>query len=303
MTIDHKVIEWIKRIGTETGAFEILKVESERATTSSFGKVIWDYVVELALKPFGFPIRLYVEARNQITPRLALGMLPRLKVASTGGIALLCTSSVSMRLAEMCKDADVGYLDSAGNCRLSAPGLFVFINGRTATDRTTKKLLNPFSTKSSRIVRVMLEKPSHSWQVQELAAEAKVNMGLAFKVKDSLLNNALLVEVGGRVRIRNAKALLNEWSNAYEAHGEEVSLYVMGKAREIEDKVGILCKQRGYRYGLTEFSGAWREAPTVRYERSTVYLADGDEPLILGEIRDSLKAKKVESGSNLKLRG
>lgn len=302
MSSEHRVLEWLKRLGSETGAFEIRHFESDRRAASPFDRMRWDYVVDLALKPFGFPMQLYVEFRDQITPQIALEVLPRLKVASGGGIPLLCARTVSKRLAEMCKEADVGFLDQAGNCRLTGPGLFIFVGGRSASGGRVKSKLNPFSTKSSRIVRVMLEKPEYSWQVQELANEANVSMGLVSKVKDELLVNALLVQDGKRVRIKNPKDLLTEWSEHYQAQGEDHSFYVMGKAKDIEERVGVLCEQKGYRYGLTEFSAAWRLAPMVRYERSTVCLAKGNGPLILEEIQDSLKAKRVESGSNLKLR-
>ncbi|QDV36876.1 hypothetical protein ElP_48060 [Tautonia plasticadhaerens] len=148
----------------------------------------------------------------------------------------------------------------------------------------------------------MLEKPGYSWQVQELADEANVSMGLASKVKEELLQNALLVQEGKRVRIKNPKDMLAEWSEHYQVQGEEIHFYVMGKAKDIEERVGTLCEEKGYRYGLTEFSGAWRVAPMVRYERSTIYLAEGNGPLILEDIQECLKAKSVETGSNLKLR-
>jgi hypothetical protein len=302
MSITQKIPEWLTRLGRESGAFEIVTLERERSRPTSIEGVRWDLVAELALKPFGFPVLLYIEAKDRISPQIALDLLPRLKVASTGGIPLLCTTVISSRVAEMCKDADVCYLDQAGNCRLSAPGLFIFVCGKTTDLGPKISRLNPFSTKSSRLIRVLLERPDHSWQVQELAAHANVSIGLASKVKDALVSDAVLRELDRLLQLRNPKSLLGEWASHYEPQGEELSYYVMGKPKAIEEKLGEVCKERGYRYGLTEFSGAWRAAAMVRYERSAVYLAAGDRPVFLEEFEEGMRAKRVDSGSNLKVR-
>ena len=52
------------------------------------------------------------------------------------------------------------------------------------------------------------------------------------------------------------------------------------------------------RYGLTQFSGAWRAAPAVRYQRSAVYVA-GVTDEAWGNLNKFNHAKRVDTGANV----
>ena len=62
-----------------------------------------------------------------------------------------------------------------------------------------------FAPKSSRIARVLLGSPATLWQVQALAKEAQISIGLASRIKDALLYQKFLEPVNGRFRVCAAR--------------------------------------------------------------------------------------------------
>jgi hypothetical protein len=214
---------------------------------------------------------------------------------------VLCSPIISPRVAELCRESGVGYLDEAGNCRLAAPGLYIQVTGRRNTRPDTRPVNDPFSRKSSRIARILLADPGRGWQVQELAEEAQVSLGLASKVKSALEKEAFVEERNRQVHVRDASALLEAWRERYKVQADALPLYVMARPKETEERVAEWCQANGVQYALTQLSGAWRVAPAVRYERGTVYLPADLEPDALAALLKFADGKRVESGANLSL--
>jgi len=137
--------------------------------------------------------------------------------------------------------------------------------------------------------------------VQELAAEAGVSLGLASKVKVALVQEAFVEERKRQIHVRDAAALLEAWRVKYKPRVEVVPVHAMTRPKETEEKVAQWWPANEMEYALTQLSGAWRVAPMVRYERSTIYLA---KPLDFGELEALLTfidARRVETGNNLAL--
>ena len=107
------------------------------------------------------------------------------------GVPTLCSRIISERVAELCRAQGVSYLDEAGNCRLSAPGFFLQVEGRKPVRAAQPAQIDLFAVKSSRIARVLLGSPRRGWQLQELADEAQVSIGLVAKVKRGSWNRRL----------------------------------------------------------------------------------------------------------------
>jgi hypothetical protein len=192
----------------------------------------------------------------------------------------------------------VSYLDEAGNCRIAAPGLFVQLAGNKPVRAAKQSEVDAFATKSSRIVRVLLSWPKRGWQVRELANEARVSLGLAAKVKRALSDNAFTEQRDRRTYLRDPKGLLEAWASRYRPAGARVALYTMRKTDEAERMVANLCAGKGLEYALTDLSGAWRLAPTVRYHSSTIRVELKDDAAI-DDLIEELGAKRVDSGANL----
>jgi hypothetical protein len=293
---------WFRDLAEQTRAFSVQRVQQGISSHRPGGPSgVWDYVITTPPLRDGHPVRFCVKTRTQVTPQIALGLLAKMRADAGDGVPVLCSPSISPRVAELCWEHGVGYLDEAGNCRIAAPGLYIQVTGRRNTRPDTRPLNDPFSKKSSRIVRVLLADPGRGWQVQELAEEAEVSLGLASKVKGALVREAFVEERNRQVHVRDAAALLEAWRQRYKVQAEALPLYAMARPQETEERVAAWCRANGVPYALTQLAGAWRVAPAVRYERSTVYLAGDLEPDALAALLRAADAKAVESGANLSL--
>jgi hypothetical protein len=294
--------EWLQAIADETKAFTVQNVEWGGHRHSRMGEVAWDYQVIVLPAVTDRLVKLYIVTRENLTPRIALDVIGRMRASLPDGVPLLCSPWISPRVAELCREGEVSYLDAAGNCRIRAPGLFISISGRQAVPVRKVREIDVFSPKSSRIVRVLLTHPFRSWQVQELASEARVSLGLVSKVKASLLDQAFVQEQERRLLVRDPVALLQAWSAHYNNRARPVPLFVAAKPKEAEERVAAWCDANRSRYALTQFSGAWRTSPMVRYDRSTIYLLAEDlEPRSISRIQEFISGKIVDSGINLTL--
>jgi len=74
---------------------------------------------------------------------------------------------------------------------------------------------------------VLLEHPDRSWQVQELAREARVSLGLVSKSKQALVDEGFVRMDAGRVQLLDPEGLLRAWQAAYRPDVKPLDLYVM----------------------------------------------------------------------------
>lgn len=291
-------VEWFRAVGAGTGAFVVRQV---RHCSKAKGRP-GDVEIQIAAGAGGDPIWLLVEAQEQVTPLRALGILTRLAHVRAKGVPTLCSRNISERVAGLCRGQGVSYLDEAGNCRISAPGFYLQVSGKRLVKPAKQPHADPFAAKSSRIVRVLLSHPQQGWQVQELAKEAAVSLGLVAKIKQALLELAFVEERNRRVHLRDPKGLFDAWAAAYEPAADSLRLYVMQKPGALERALAGWCQDKQLRYALTHLAGAWRMAPTVRYQHSTVYVDAATESAAIAGLVQDLRAKPVDTGANLVLR-
>jgi hypothetical protein len=290
--------EWVRRLAKETAAFEIVNAVEGKANRTDQRKVEWDHVITLSVKPDQRRVDLFVQTRQQLLPNTVLGLFQKLKRNRPDGVLLLCVPYISPRVAEMCQEQNVSYLDDVGNCWIVAPGLFVHIEGR-ANRPTVSKAVDPFSKKSSRIVRSLLSHPNKGWQVQQLAQQADVSLGLVSKAKTALVEDAFLEERNRLLFVRDGVKLLQGWSAEYRPHVKRVQLFAIPRPNEIEKRLAEWCRTNKVTYALTQLAGAWRYSPLVRYDKSVAYI---DRKLHTGNklksLLEHLDAKEVETGAN-----
>jgi len=294
--------DWIRQLGRETAAFEVVKVVESEPMRAGSRKMEWDYVITLSTQSDHRRVDLFVEARPQLTPQTALGVFQKLKWVPPDGLLMMCAPYVSPRVAELCREQNVSYLDGVGNCRLAAPGLFVQVSGRPNRPTSTKAALDPFSRKSSRIVRTLLTHPTKGWQVQQLAKEATVSLGQVSKVKTALLEEAYVEERNRLLYLPDPAKLLQAWAAQYRPHVQRLQLFAMSPS-ETESRLADWCRGRGVAYALTQLAGAWRYAPMVRYDKSVAYI---DKKLAMdASLKDDLlahlDAREVDTGVNCTL--
>lgn len=286
-------VDWIRQLGVESAAFKVAGV-SEKTSAGE-----WFLVVTLSTIPDKGRVRLFVEQWVQVSPRTALAAFELQKSVPEGGRLMLCAPYISPRVAEMCRERDVCYLDAVGNCRIAAPGLFVSVSGRPNRPPPTKPAVDPFSTKSSRVVRAMLTHPEKGWQVQQLAQVADVSIGLVSKVKRALLEEAHIEQRDRLLFVRDPAKLLQDWQANYSPRAEHVSLFAIARPLELEKQLADWCRANEVAYALTQLCCAWRYSPMVRYDRSVVYI---DQEIMansrLAKLLKQIDAKEVDTGAN-----
>jgi hypothetical protein len=287
---------WIEQIATDTGAFRVTKVEFRVRFPPREG-TRWDIVVRLQAGQHTEPSTLLITCRKQLSPRLAIGLLdscPRPADASL----MLFSPAISPRVAEICRERQVGYLDAAGNCLLRAAGLYIERIGRDSVQPDTRPIRRLFSPKASRVTRAMLSEPAKTWQVQELANAAGVSLGQASKVKQSLLTEGYAVERDRLLCLRDPRDLLNAWARAYRPKMEPIRIFVHAEALDVA--VAGWLERNSLSFALTQFAGAWRAAAMVRYTRVTFWI-DPLPPAAWEDFRRETHAQRVDSGENVVL--
>jgi hypothetical protein len=291
--------DWVRRLAEDTAAFEVVSVREGRSGGQEGG---WDSVITVSVPPDGRRVDLYVQTRGNLSPRTVLAVSRSRQWVPPNGLMLVCAPYISSRVAELCREQGVGYLDGVGNCRITAPGLLVHVAGRPNRPPPSKAAIDPFARKSSRIVRTLLTQPDKAWQVQQLAKEAGVSLGLTSKVKNALLEEAYLEERGRLLYLRDPARLLQTWAARYRPYVQRLQLFALNRPPETERRITEWCRANGITCALTQLGAAWRYSPMVRYDKSVVYV---DKKVVSGghlnTLLHHLEAKQVDTGANCTL--
>lgn len=290
---------WLDALGSQSGAFSVEKSKFNAPMRGS-GNGSWDIILTLNCRGRTKRLTLLVICRKQLTPRIAIGLLDEQRPVPSGAAVLLFSPSISPRIAEICRQRGIGYLDAAGNCLLSADGLYIERSGRENTQPNTRPLRRLFSEKSSRVSRAMLTEPRKGWHVQDLAAAAHVSLGLASKVKHALITEGYASEREKKLFVRDARELLDAWAAEYRPKIEALKLFVPGMGPKSETSVAAWLESHSLHFGLTQYSGAWRTAPMVRFSRITIWV-DPVPPAAWTDFKRMTGGSQVDSGENVLL--
>jgi hypothetical protein len=248
----------------------------------------------------GAPWRLLVAVTESGEPRVVRGALQLLQIAlakRARQYGVLAAPYVGPRGRAVCCDAGVGFLDLAGNCRLVFDQVFIERVGAPNPRVERRPLRSIFAARASRVLRVLFDEPRRGWQVQQLARQARVSLGLAFKVKQRLLDLEYAREAEAGTELARPEDLLRDWAAAgLPRQREPLECYAPGEPAEVEAALRDYCRAREIRVALTLFSGAARVAPFARYARSAAYV-DADPATVARE----LGWKPVPSGANATL--
>lgn len=256
-----------------------------------------DLIVRL---PRGRKTQVLVEVKNSGQPRVvreAINQVARYRAARPDAYAVIAAPYISPESAEICTREGVGYVDLAGNCRLSFGDVYIEVGGRANPFAVRRDLRTLFSPRASRVVRMLLLDPKRTWRVQDLAKEAEVSIGLASRVKARLADREWLRLEEDGFGLAQPRQLLDEWAGSYSFRKNVVTDYfsLLGVS-EIEARLAEVCDQREWAYALTGFSGATRLVSAVRYNRVQAFVGAS-----LDELPDLLELKPVTSGANVSL--
>lgn len=279
---------------------EVLKeVPSVRLTNSRENVGVRGVQIDLAMDVIIARARwrLLVETKTITEPRLIRGAIQQLQTYLSGltkSYGVVASPYISPRAADICKEAGIGYVDLAGNCRLAFGQVFIERQGFPNPKIERRPLRTLFAPKASRVLRVLLEDVKRSWQVQAMARQARVSLGLAFKVKQRLLDLEYGREEDNGLRLLRPEELLRQWAANYSyTKSNALDCFAIGDPPALEQALSEYCRQHGITYAFTLFSGAARVAPFARYSRGCTF-AVSEAPRLARE----LGWKPVPSGAN-----
>jgi hypothetical protein len=240
---------------------------------------------------------ILAETKSNGEPRMIRGAIQQLQTSLSGSpkkYGVIGAPYIGPRSQEICKEAGVGYLDLAGNCRLAFGQVFIERRGFPNPKIERRPLRTLFAPKAGRVLRVLLEDPKRSRQVQAMAREAQVSLGLAFKVKQRLLDLEYAREEDDGLRLIRPEDLLRQWAASYSyLKSNALDCFASGDPPDLERSLATYCRENRVTWAFTLFSGAARVAPFARYSRGFAYVA-GD----LAKLASELDWKPVSSGAN-----
>jgi hypothetical protein len=244
--------------------------------------------------------RIVVEVKVNGQPRLAreaVNLLARVKSESPEAYGMFMAPYISPASAEICRNEGIGYLDLAGNCRISFDNVFIQREGRDNPFVEKRDLRSLYAAKSTRVLRVLLMRNREWWKTQTMATEAAVSIGQVSNVKKLLRDREWIMEDRLGFRLSNPKGLLMEWAENYSYRKNVVrSLYSLKGPEEVEEAVAKACVELDIEYAFTGFSASRRIAPAVRGQRAMVFTSAIPEALL-----EKTGLKEVTTGANVSL--
>lgn len=244
--------------------------------------------------------RLLVEVKSSGEPRYVRGAVQELRSLLSDkrrAYGIVSAPYISAEAGKICRDEGMGFLDLAGNCGLIFANLFIERQGIPKPPEERRPLRSLYAPKAGRLLRALLEEPKRTWTLQALAEKAGVSLGLAFKVKQRLLDFEFVAEGNEGLALEKPEELLQQWGANYSyAKNDAFECYSQGDPAQLEAALAGYCRKVGARYAFTMFSGAARVAPYARYLKGSAYVT-GDP----SEIAKKLEWKQVPSGANFTL--
>ncbi|MDW7681673.1 MAG: type IV toxin-antitoxin system AbiEi family antitoxin [bacterium] len=294
-----KVKQRVEEILNDTNIFEIIGIEQEYSIPGKLKKSFKiDLKIDVKTKS-GKTFSIMIEVKSPGLPgyiRMAVSQLKEFISEQKNVYGVIGAPFLSEESKKICRDAGFGFIDAAGNCFLRFNNTHIQIEGKPNPYPATRPLKTLFSTKSTRMIRVLLCQPKTTWYVKDLAAEAKLSLGQVSNLKKRLLEYEWIEETDdGKFRLVNPEGLLNNWAKNYNYQMNEIrSFYVMQEPDDIEYVLTNYLDKNDIRYAFTLNSGANRVAPFLRYQKVFCYIDNNVDQIVY-----DLGLKEVPSGANV----
>jgi hypothetical protein len=263
--------------------------------------------VSFDLRSGSIRVQVLGEIKPAFSPRLLAEIalwVQRLKFLRSDVAVAVIAPMLSPQAQAFCVKNEIDFLDLAGNVSINVPGRFTLqrsgrkIRERTLSSSDSQRYINVFSGRSSRILRVLLEK-LQDWTVtglaKELAAESKrlreavsgarikfeISMGAVSKAVASLEEQLLIRRRDGRIVVPEPPRLLQQWAEKYkERYRWRLRSSFQTSNPFGRDLAAISVGIEGLTTGAFAFSGAMAasiEAPFVDIEVIDIFLAPTQE--------------------------
>jgi hypothetical protein len=269
-----------------------------------------DAIVEFTVKDLpNKPIKAVIEMKSRLTPMVLEGAIYQVlgyrnELQKSGTFTdlypMVAAPYISDSVQRRCKELGVGYVDLNGTFALIRNDVYVDIVRPATMFKNPQGVKNIFSSRSRRIVRVLLVNPYKAYRLEELASEARLSIGQVFQVTRRLQEDGLLDRTHqGRVLTKPRKLLrlfAQEIKSDY-AHNRSVfNAFSETPPAQFAQFLRETCEHKGVRCAFTLASGLEPNERNVREEITAAYLNVSPENL-----RNDLQLEAVGKGANVML--
>lgn len=250
----------------------------------------------------GRPHRLICEYKSNGQPRYARSALLQLQnyigQCTPQATPVFIAPYISPAVRQLCEEKGVGYLDLAGNARITFGGVFI---ERIVTDRPVveqRALKSLFRPKSAQVLRAMLREPGRAWRVTELSEISGVSLGHVSNVRNGLIDREWALASDDGLVLSQPDALLDAWRDSYTAPpGKRLRFYTPLHGNTLEDaaRTALSANDGPGHAAFASFSAAQWLSPYGR--TSTHYFFADDEGL--HNLQAALKLASASKGENV----
>lgn len=233
--------------------------------------------------------------------RFQLAQLPRVE-AGQSTYRVLLAPWFGPDSQAILREAGVGYVDFAGNCRLSFGGIFIEVTGRLPAKKTIRAERSLFAPKSARALRLLLRHPGRAWKVKEIRDAAEISLGQVSHVRQALLSREWARDTSSGLVVSHAGRLLDAWRAAYRPRpARETEYYTVLHGAALDEAVRRVQERNrksnpgGQGLLLRAHSAARWLAPYLRTASLCVFALEPAEAELVSE----LGLKRVDRGANV----
>ena len=232
-----------------------------------------------------------VEIKLRIT-RAIVGMLQQ-QLLNYGEKGLLIAEYVNPNIAELLKDLEIPFIDTAGNTYIKEHPLYIYIKGNKPTNGVKiappKRLFKPAGLK---VVFALLNNPGiENEAYRDIAKAAQVALGTVSWVVYDLKDLGFFLKLGKKGRkICDKNKLLKRWVETYP---EQL------RPKLIRERFEVKNRNWWKEVDITEFGAFWggeiAAAKITGYLKPEKYIIYTDEPI--GKLVLKHKLRKAEPGN------
>ena len=251
------------------------------------------------------PHQLIVEVKNNGQPRRIREAIWRLRDYTRNSnrdfVSIIATDYLSPKSRDMCKDANIGYLDMMGNAHLTFGSIYIEKTVAETPKAEARALRSLFTPKAARVLSVMMAEPWREWRVTELAEAADVSLGHVSNIRKRLLLREWAEEREHGICLKSPGELLDVWR---ERHPRLITKTVKGYTHlhgsELTERLRGVLSPGHHDYPLAICAGATAAQWIAPYERSSRQSFYADEEG-MSALVEALDISDTSKGGNVSI--
>jgi hypothetical protein len=243
------------------------------------------------------------EVVSQSSSAIFKDKLVRLKAHASdkkSNVPVIVAQYLSRGKREACKSAGVNYIDLSGNVLFSFENLYVERIGFPNQFPEERLGRSPFSDKASLILRLLLSHKNRFWGIRELASDLELDPGFVSRMARELEKRNYAARVNSKIRIRNAKSILEDWVREYSyKKNKEIKFFCLAKRpEEIIAKLHKAKIPSSIPYALSMQAGSSLISPYAVFDAVHIYVRNQQG---INYFKKQLELEEARQGENVVL--